>query len=239
VHQCLQLWTTIPSNYLTLPNTTSTKTAEKTQAIASLPESFLPLYDAIHAYLDLYSPISKDTTPFALHLDKMIPSLHRVASFDSNLHLLLSHIDRTFMTSFLGCVSSRTPLASSSIPLDGASGNTNQNLFGISGVQQVAVQTPKFQESYNMNKDYDPIKERAQIKELERKVKREKKGAMREIKKDTQVIQQAHREREEALRKEREQERRQAWAQLEDQQRDTNILNRVSLKNKKKHKSKQ
>jgi nucleolar protein 14 len=47
---------------------------------------------------------------------------------------------------------------------------------------------PKFEENFNPNSHYDPDKERAQAKRLEKEFKREKKGAMRELRKDNNFM---------------------------------------------------
>jgi nucleolar protein 14 len=47
---------------------------------------------------------------------------------------------------------------------------------------------PKFEESFDPNKHYDPDKERAEAAKLRKEYKREKKGAMRELRKDANFI---------------------------------------------------
>jgi nucleolar protein 14 len=47
---------------------------------------------------------------------------------------------------------------------------------------------PKFEESFDPNKHYDPDKERAEAAKLRKEYKREKKGALRELRKDANFI---------------------------------------------------
>ncbi|CAI6284009.1 unnamed protein product [Periconia digitata] len=47
---------------------------------------------------------------------------------------------------------------------------------------------PKFEESFDPNKHYDPDKDRAEASKLRKEYKREKKGAMRELRKDANFI---------------------------------------------------
>jgi nucleolar protein 14 len=89
---------------------------------------------------------------------------------------------------------------------------------------------PQFHDRYQVGKDYDSNKERAETKKLQRKYKREMKGAVREIRKDNLFLQ------EESLRKrnrealEREQKTKEILAFLSDQQGE---LNKLKYMNKK------
>lgn len=47
---------------------------------------------------------------------------------------------------------------------------------------------PKFEESFDPNKHYDPDKERAEAAKLRKEYKRERKGAIRELRKDASFI---------------------------------------------------
>lgn len=47
---------------------------------------------------------------------------------------------------------------------------------------------PKFEEDFDPNKHYDPDKERAEQTRLRKEYKRERKGAMRELRKDANFI---------------------------------------------------
>lgn len=47
---------------------------------------------------------------------------------------------------------------------------------------------PKFEESFDPNRHYDPDKERSEAKKLQKEYKREKKGALRELRKDANFI---------------------------------------------------
>lgn len=54
----------------------------------------------------------------------------------------------------------------------------------------LAIKTsiPKFEESYNPDKHYDPDRDRAEVSKLKAEHKRERKGAMRELRKDANFI---------------------------------------------------
>jgi nucleolar protein 14 len=52
----------------------------------------------------------------------------------------------------------------------------------------IKTSIPKFEESFDPNKHYDPDKERAEAAKLQREYKREKKGALRELRKDGNFI---------------------------------------------------
>ena len=54
----------------------------------------------------------------------------------------------------------------------------------------LAIKTsiPKFEESYNPDKHYDPDRDRADLSKLQAEHKRERKGAMRELRKDANFI---------------------------------------------------
>lgn len=48
---------------------------------------------------------------------------------------------------------------------------------------------PKYEEKFDPTASYDPDKERVEMQKLKRKLKKEQKGAMRELKKDAAFIQ--------------------------------------------------
>ncbi|KAI9358031.1 nucleolar protein 14 [Pilaira anomala] len=52
----------------------------------------------------------------------------------------------------------------------------------------IAQHLPKFEKAYSMDRHYDPDHERAQQHKLESQIKKEKKGALRELRKDNQFI---------------------------------------------------
>jgi nucleolar protein 14 len=54
----------------------------------------------------------------------------------------------------------------------------------------VAIKTvlPKFQENYSLDKHYDPDRDRAEMRKLQSQLKKETKGAIRELRKDAQFL---------------------------------------------------
>lgn len=52
----------------------------------------------------------------------------------------------------------------------------------------IAQHLPKFEKAYSVDRHYDPDHERSQLHKLEAQIKKEKKGALRELRKDNQFI---------------------------------------------------
>ena len=52
----------------------------------------------------------------------------------------------------------------------------------------IKTSIPKFEESYNPDKHYDPDRDRAELSKLKAEHKKERKGAMRELRKDANFI---------------------------------------------------
>jgi hypothetical protein len=110
---------------------------------------------------------------------------------------------------------------------------TRAPLSLASVVTPIRTHAPVFVAGYQPGKSYDPVKERAQLKQLVRETQREKKGAEKEIRRATQAqaklssdIQQA---KQAAIKK----KRAQNFADMEVQARDTNLLQKSKGKNKK------
>ena len=134
------------------------------------------------------------------------------SSLPPTLQSYTQHLHSYLSSSIAHSISLRVPLEASLAPL------------------ALKSHAPLFTEGYNPTKDYDPIKERAQIKELSQKLKREKKGALRELRRDTAVVVQQQRAVQQAHAAEREAKRKEVWSQMEEQQRDTNIMQKASKK---------
>ncbi|CAM9222490.1 unnamed protein product [Choristocarpus tenellus] len=62
-------------------------------------------------------------------------------------------------------------------------------------VKTLNALAPKFQESYKMKKDSNKDPEQAKVRQLQRQVKRERKGAMRELKRDAVFLEQTKMEK--------------------------------------------
>lgn len=54
--------------------------------------------------------------------------------------------------------------------------------------QPIPTRLPKFEEGFNPDKHYDPDKERSEAAKLQKEYKRERKGALRELRKDAQFM---------------------------------------------------
>lgn len=57
-------------------------------------------------------------------------------------------------------------------------------------VQSIEMKTPRFELDYTFKKDLDPDAERVKLKQLNRQLKREKKAAMRELRRDSNFLDQ-------------------------------------------------
>ena len=77
---------------------------------------------------------------------------------------------------------------------------------------------PKFDAHYTMKKDQDPDKDRVKLKQLSRQLKREKKAAMRELRRDSAFIDQERFKEVQASAQLRKDERHKNFAWLEEQQ---------------------
>ena len=90
--------------------------------------------------------------------------------------------------------------------------------FISTGKISIEVKNPRYQVDYTMKKDVDPDEDRVKLKQLNRQVKREQKAAMRELRRDSEFLdQERHKERTEAkdlLRA----ERNKNFSWMEDQQ---------------------
>eukprot|EP00455_Lapot_gusevi_P028754 TRINITY_DN3078_c0_g2_i8.p1 TRINITY_DN3078_c0_g2~~TRINITY_DN3078_c0_g2_i8.p1 ORF type:complete len:416 (-),score=122.85 TRINITY_DN3078_c0_g2_i8:25-1161(-) len=91
---------------------------------------------------------------------------------------------------------------------------------------------PRFDEEYFPGKDTDPDRDRVEQRKLKKKVKQEKRGAIRELRKDAQFIalQRAHQYQVQAQDKEKKKKEIRSW--LESQAADTNPLRHSSKKKK-------
>ncbi|OEL29726.1 Nucleolar protein 14 [Dichanthelium oligosanthes] len=77
---------------------------------------------------------------------------------------------------------------------------------------------PKFEENYIKGLDYDPDRERAQRKKLNKRLKSEKKGAMRELRKDNYFLSDVKEKERIKLEQERAEKYRKAMAFLQEQE---------------------
>eukprot|EP00252_Welwitschia_mirabilis_P014875 TRINITY_DN32930_c0_g1_i1.p1 TRINITY_DN32930_c0_g1~~TRINITY_DN32930_c0_g1_i1.p1 ORF type:complete len:905 (-),score=254.76 TRINITY_DN32930_c0_g1_i1:497-3211(-) len=77
---------------------------------------------------------------------------------------------------------------------------------------------PRFEENFVQGRDYDPDRERAQRKKLERQLKKEEKGAARELRKDNYFLQEVKAKERAIALEEREEKYRKAMAFLQEQE---------------------
>lgn len=94
---------------------------------------------------------------------------------------------------------------------------------------------PKFEESFDPNKHYDPDKERSEAARLQKEYKREKKGALRELRKDANFIaRESLREKKEKDRKYEEKYKRLVAEIQGEEGREKNVYEREKRKRQKK-----
>ena len=85
------------------------------------------------------------------------------------------------------------------------------------------MKAPRFQLDYTFKKDKEPDQDRAKLKQLSRQLKREQKAAMRELRRDSDFIDQ-ERYREAVLEKTaRKEERHKNFAWMESEQANVNL----------------
>lgn len=96
------------------------------------------------------------------------------------------------------------------------------------------LHNPVFKEGYTPGKDLDPDAIRAERRKLKNKLKKERKGALRELRRDTEFLEQQRRQERERDELERAERHRAIMRDLEEQARDTNIFSGKAKTKKKK-----
>ena len=96
------------------------------------------------------------------------------------------------------------------------------------------LHTPAFVDGYQPGRDYDPVRERAEARELGRKVRRERRGAEKELRKDAEYVRGEEGREREAREEAARGKRRAAFRDMELQAADTNLLHKSSKKKQKK-----
>eukprot|EP01006_Ploeotia_vitrea_P040611 TRINITY_DN66440_c10_g2_i2.p2 TRINITY_DN66440_c10_g2~~TRINITY_DN66440_c10_g2_i2.p2 ORF type:complete len:187 (+),score=114.24 TRINITY_DN66440_c10_g2_i2:1176-1736(+) len=89
---------------------------------------------------------------------------------------------------------------------------------------------PLVAEGFRPDKDLDPDKARAEMKKLAKRVKREKKGALRELRRDTAFVSQQKDIQRQRATAERRAKQKQIQSILQVEARDSNIWNRMKKK---------
>jgi nucleolar protein 14 len=87
----------------------------------------------------------------------------------------------------------------------------------------IEMKTPRFQLDYTFKKDIDPDQDRAKVKQLTRQLKREKKAAMRELRRDSDFIDQERYKEQQEAKEFRRAERVKNFAFMEEQQATINL----------------
>ncbi|KAI8052601.1 nucleolar protein 14 [Gilbertella persicaria] len=131
------------------------------QATLSLMTNYLQLYASTPALVEVFESTLALVTPLAM------------ASWHTDIKTLINTLKDRLERQIKFCKEKRikTPLRMQShrpIP--------------------IAQHLPKFENAYSMDRHYDPDHERSQQRKLEAQLKKEKKGALRELRKDSQFI---------------------------------------------------
>ena len=173
--------------------------------------------------IDLIRRISNMYSMLPSFPEIMLPCIQTLRQIKLNQqtcppHLIKQHayVLKTISSMCSSCAKSRTPL------------------FQIIRSKPLRELNPSFKEDYTPGKDMDPDKHRVEQRKLARKVKQEKRGAMRELRRDAEFIATERRKKDEQQTQIRKQERKRAAQMIEQQNKDTNIMAIASKK--KKHK---
>ncbi|CAG8556427.1 17304_t:CDS:10 [Acaulospora colombiana] len=128
-------------------------------AILYLVEKYSKLYSSTAAFIELFSATSK------------ILSLYPIDRF--------SEIVKTKVVDMQGKLTRLQKFA-----------HRNRKPLELHHHRPIPLPTyiPKFQEKFSIDKNYDPDRERARLNKLKAQYKKERKGAIRELRKDTQFI---------------------------------------------------
>jgi len=90
--------------------------------------------------------------------------------------------------------------------------------------------SPAFEEDFRPGKDYDPSAQRAEIRKLSKKFKKEKRGAIKELRRDTSFLANEKRKLAEKVDKKSSDKMKKVKQDLEAQQKDTNYFAREGKK---------
>lgn len=95
---------------------------------------------------------------------------------------------------------------------------------------EIATKEPNFMEDFEPGKVESHEKEQAETRKLLKKLKREKKGALREIRRDAQFLALEQRKLQAKLDERKQKRKHEVWAMLERERQDTNPFAKVSRK---------
>jgi nucleolar protein 14 len=128
----------------------------------TLLNSASDLWAGKSAFFEIFSPVQQVLRHVGKSTKGKLPSAVQ-DNLQSTLDKLDAHLSRARLTRRPLLLHSHRPLA-------------------------IKTAIPKFEESFNPDKHYDPNRERAELNRLKKEFKRERKGAMRELRKDANFI---------------------------------------------------
>lgn len=117
-----------------------------------------------------------------------------------------------------------------SVCLSTAASSQRKPLTKVAKAASIKEFTPSFNEFFRPGKDLDTDKERVEVRKLTKKLKREKKGALREVRRDTQFVAQERRKQQEYADAKRAEQKKATRTMLDREMQDTNLMAKVSRK---------
>jgi len=179
-------------------------------------------YQALVVTLDLITKVS--------NLYTMLPSFYELFQ---PINVILNTVVPTLEADWSGPAVKKAAALNKSLTVRlGAVLKTRKPLGGTSKPFMIKQLEPVFLENYTPGRGTDPIKERTELKKLTKKLKREKKGAERELRKDALFLA-SERQKEKAIAMSYQKAKyKKSSAELHTESMDTNIQGRVSKKRK-------
>lgn len=149
-----------------------------------------------HRRYSLYSSYSEIMSPISAVLGAVVTTI-----FPSELKISFEQLKQSISDTISSCRSARKPLA-------------------WRGKVTTAIPSlvPRYEVNYTMKKDMDPDQARVQVKQLQRQVKREKKAAMRELRRDADFVGQETYKAQQAVKERKRAERNSNFAWMEQEQ---------------------
>ncbi|OAX85445.1 hypothetical protein ACJ72_00170 [Emergomyces africanus] len=105
-------------------------------------------------------------------------------------HRVLKHLNKSFNNNPPSTLSDQLQKTCDKLTMQLKQSDITRRPLLLHNHRPLAIKTaiPKFEESFNPSRHYDPDRERAELNKLKAEHKRERKGAMRELRKDANFI---------------------------------------------------
>ncbi|PIA19794.1 Nop14-like protein [Coemansia reversa NRRL 1564] len=188
------------------------------KACLLLMRRFIDCYFALPAFVECFAPLSPLLTKISqrLPLHFRLQQQHSGGSAPTEIRTLLTSLQSHVEEMLSQSLAKREPL--------------RLQYHRPLAIESVA---PKFETSYNLDHHYDPDRNRNEIVKLRRQVARERRGAVRELRRDAQFI--AGQRLDEQLAKDKlySDKMKKAWSVLEADQSDLKKLDKLKIKERK------